>query len=142
MRDFRSGGNKTDIETADATRLSTVAGEVLRQVRLARSLSLRQVTVRSGGRFKPSSVASYERGERKISLERLFALAEVYDIAPERIVAAIAHSLEAERAGEEHDQRRRAGARKDTVVVLDPLEIEVDDRARSSSAGTGLRRPS
>jgi transcriptional regulator with XRE-family HTH domain len=140
MRDFRRGGNRTDIETPDATRLSTVAGEVLRQVRLARSLSLRQVTVRSGGRFKPSSVASYERGERKISLERLFALADVYDIAPERIVAAIAHSLEAERDGVEPDQRRRAGARKDTVVVLDPLGIEVDDRPRSSS--TSLRRPS
>jgi transcriptional regulator with XRE-family HTH domain len=136
------GGNKTDIETADATRLSIVAGEVLRQVRLARSLSLRQVTVRSGGRFKPSSVASYERGERKISLERLFALADVYDMAPERIVAAIAHNLEADTAVVDRDQRRRAGARKDTVVVLDPLGIEVDDRPRSSSAGTSVRRPS
>lgn len=60
---------------------------------MGRSLSLRQVTVRSGGRFKPSSVASYERGERQISLERLFALAKVYDIAPQRIVAAISHQL-------------------------------------------------
>jgi transcriptional regulator with XRE-family HTH domain len=49
----------------------------LRQIRTGRSLSLRQVTVRSGGRFKPSSIASYERGERQISLERLFALAHV-----------------------------------------------------------------
>jgi hypothetical protein len=71
----------------------------------------------------------------------LFALADVYDLAPERIVAAIAHNLEAD-AGVDRDQRRRAGARKDTVVVLDPLGIEVDDRPRSSSAGTSLRRPS
>jgi hypothetical protein len=56
-------------------------------------LSLRQVTVRSRGEFKPSSVASYERGERQISLERLFALARVYAVAPERVVAAIAHRL-------------------------------------------------
>jgi transcriptional regulator with XRE-family HTH domain len=142
MLDLRRGGNRTTIEATDATTLSAVAGEILRQVRLARSLSLRQVTVRSGGRFKPSSVASYERGERKISLERLFALAEVYDMAPERIVAAIAHSLEAERTGAEVDQRRRGGSRKDTVVVLDPLGLEVDDRPRSSSAGSSLRRPS
>jgi transcriptional regulator with XRE-family HTH domain len=88
---------------------------VLRQVRLGRSLSLRQVTVRSGGRFKPSSVASYERGERQISLERLFALAEVYDVAPERIVAAIAHRLE----------RRRQGAEgadtPEPLLVIDPF---------------------
>jgi transcriptional regulator with XRE-family HTH domain len=57
------------------------------------------VTVRSGGRFKPSSVASYERGERQISLERLFSLAEVYEVAPERIVAAIAYRLEHQREG-------------------------------------------
>jgi transcriptional regulator with XRE-family HTH domain len=83
-----------------------VAGEVLRRVRQGRSLSLRQVTVRSGGRFKPSSVASYERGERQISLERLFALARVYDVAPERIVAAIEHALrrESEGAGDEIEE--------------------------------------
>ena len=56
-------------------------------------MSLRQVAIRSGGRFKPSSVASYERGERQLSLERLFSLSEVYGVEPERIVAAIAHRL-------------------------------------------------
>lgn len=93
-----------------------VAGEVLRQVRAGRSLSLRQVTVRSAGRFKPSSIASYERGERQISLERLFALAEVYEVAPERIVAAIAYRLERMRSSED------AGAdlTPDPLQVLDP----------------------
>jgi hypothetical protein len=38
-------------------------------------------------------VASYERGERQLSLERLFSLSEVYGVDPERIVAAIAHRL-------------------------------------------------
>lgn len=75
-----------------------LAGAVLRRVRQHQGLSLRQVTVRSNGRFKPSSIASYERGERQISLERLFALAEVYGVAPEQVVAAIADRLE--RAGE------------------------------------------
>ena len=68
-------------------------GRVLRDVRTGRRLSLRQVAIRSGGRFKPSSVASYERGERQLSLERLFSLAAVYGVEPERIVAAIAHRL-------------------------------------------------
>ena len=38
-------------------------------------------------------MASYERGERQLSLERLFSLAEVYGVDPDRIVAAIAHRL-------------------------------------------------
>lgn len=66
---------------------------MLRQIREDRSLSLRQVTVRSGGRFKPSSVASYERGERQISLERLFGLAGVYGVSPHQIVQSIAARL-------------------------------------------------
>jgi transcriptional regulator with XRE-family HTH domain len=82
-------------------------------------LSLRQVTVRSGGQFKPSSVASYERGERNISLERLFALAEVYGVAPERIVAAIAHEL----APEEVASRRRPD-----VKVLEPFAVGTQNR--------------
>ena len=87
---------------------------MLRQIRTGRSLSLRQVTVRSGGRFKPSSIASYERGERQISLERLFALADVYGVAAERIVAAIAHSLETHEG-----EGRAANVGGRDVVVLD-----------------------
>jgi transcriptional regulator with XRE-family HTH domain len=79
-----------------------VTGAVLRQVRMHRSLSLRQVTDRSGGRFKPSSVASYERGDRQISVERLFSLAEVYGVPPERIVTAIARRLGEEGVREAH----------------------------------------
>ena len=91
---------------------AAAAGSVLRQIRTGRSLSLRQVTVRSGGRFKPSSIASYERGERQISLERLFALADVYGVAAERIVAAIAHRLEAQRG----EGRAASGSSRDVVV--------------------------
>jgi transcriptional regulator with XRE-family HTH domain len=92
-----------------------IVGEVLRQVRAGRGLSLHQVTVRSGGDFKPSSVASYERGERQISLARLFSLAEVYDVAPERIVAAIAYRLERERGEPEPGP--------EPVVITDPFAI-------------------
>src|SRR4051812_7706106 len=77
----------------DGRTFSSAVGGVLRDVRTSRKLSLRQVAIRSGGRFKPSSVASYERGERQLSLERLFALAEVYGIEPERVVAVIAQRL-------------------------------------------------
>lgn len=105
-------GNKGSIDLHED--FAAAAGNVLRQIRMGRSLSLRQVTVRSGGRFKPSSIASYERGERQISLERLFALADVYGVAAERIVAAIAHRLEAQRG----EGRAANGGGRD-VVVLD-----------------------
>lgn len=104
-------GNRGGIEPQPATEFADIAGDVLRQVRLGRGLSLRQVTVRSGGRFKPSSVASYERGERQISLERFFALADVYDVAPERVVAAIAHEFEAGREASHPAEHRRVSAR-------------------------------
>jgi len=99
-----------------ATSFGTVVGEVLREIRMGRGLSLRQVTVRSRGAFKPSSVASYERGERQISVERLFHLAEVYDVAPERVVAAIAHRLERSR-----DPKPETD--EDVTIVLDPFAI-------------------
>ena len=99
----------------DPETFASTAGRVLRDVRLGRNLSLRQVTIRSGGRFKPSSVASYERGERQLSLNRLFSLAAVYDVEPERIVAAIAHQL---RAGVAHDPQAQAEGEVDVVRVL------------------------
>jgi hypothetical protein len=79
------------------------------------------VTVRSGGRFKPSSVASYERGERQVSLQRFFALADVYDVTPERIVAAIAHELEAQ--AEDLDQRRTRTRLTSDIEVLEPFAV-------------------
>lgn len=106
----------------DTHKLTAVVGDVLREVRVGRGLSLRQVTVRSGGEFKPSSVASYERGERHISVERLFALAEVYGMAPERIVAAIAYRLEHEEA--EGDRPTDGWS----PVVVDPLGLRASAR--------------
>lgn len=94
---------------------ATATGEVLREIRSDRGLSLRQVTVRSGGRFKPSSVASYERGERQISLERLFALLDVYGVAPDRAVAAIARRL--------NEGGSRTAAEFTEARVLDPASL-------------------
>jgi transcriptional regulator with XRE-family HTH domain len=117
----RPDGKGEGVIERESERFAAVAGDVLRQVRQGRRLSLRQVTVRSGGRFKPSSVASYERGERNISLERLFALAEVYGVAPERIVAAIAHELAPDEVAS-----RRPG--RPDVEVLEPFAVGTQNR--------------
>ncbi len=65
------------------------AGRALRRARLARDLTLRQVGERSGGAFKPTAVACYERAERSISLERFCELCEFYGVAPAQLLAEI-----------------------------------------------------
>ena len=74
--------------------LSRAIGRVLRRARESRGLTLRQASNLSHGRFPPTSLASYERGERAISVERFYRLARVYGIAPERLMAQIARSAE------------------------------------------------
>jgi transcriptional regulator with XRE-family HTH domain len=52
-------------------------------------LTLREVSERSGGSFKPSVVAGYERAERSISLERFWGLCRTYGISPDVLMAEI-----------------------------------------------------
>ena len=66
-------------------------GRALRRVREERGLSLREASRRSQGRFTPSGIAGYERGERRISVERMCVLAEIYGVQPERLLAAALH---------------------------------------------------
>jgi len=47
------------------------------------------VGARSGGEFTPTAVAGYERGERRISLQRFCDLASFYGVAPEALLAEI-----------------------------------------------------
>ena len=70
------------------------AGRVLRRARLSRGLTLRDVGARSGGAFKATAVAGYERGERAISLARFCQLCSVYEIPPERLVAEVMREVE------------------------------------------------
>jgi transcriptional regulator with XRE-family HTH domain len=52
-------------------------------------MTLRDVTSRSHGRFKPSVLGAYERGERNISLSRFCELAEMYGFPPDRLLADV-----------------------------------------------------
>lgn len=61
-------------------------GRVLRRLRNDRGLSLRQVAGFSEGRFTPTTIAGYERGERSISVERIVALARLYGTPAERLL--------------------------------------------------------
>ena len=66
-------------------------GRTLRRARAARGLTLKEVGTASGGRFTPTAVAGYERGERSISLVRFCELAAFYSIEPERLLADALH---------------------------------------------------
>jgi transcriptional regulator with XRE-family HTH domain len=73
-----------------------VVGRILRKARVDRGLTLDDVWVRSGGRFKPSSVGGYERGERSISLDRFCLLATFYATPADRMLAAVLEQVNPE----------------------------------------------
>jgi len=85
-RDVRGGGMPGT--------LAKEIGAVLRMARKARGLALRNVSILSSGIFKPSSLASYERGERALSVERFLFLADLYGIPPARLMAQISRQVE------------------------------------------------
>jgi transcriptional regulator with XRE-family HTH domain len=64
-------------------------GKGLRRARRARGFTLRDVSRLSEGKYKPTSVAGYERGERAISLERFCDLCRLYGVPPPALLAEI-----------------------------------------------------
>jgi transcriptional regulator with XRE-family HTH domain len=68
-------------------------GMALRRARGARGLTLRQVSTLTEGRFKATSVAGYERGERTISVERFCDLCDVYQVSPQAILGDIVRAV-------------------------------------------------
>ena len=95
-------------------RFTVEVGRALRRARKTRGLTLRELLRTSLGRFKPSSVAGYERGERAISLERFCELAEFYGITADRLLTEVLQNLAPE-------------VRAELVIDLDRLTLMVDE---------------
>jgi len=89
--------------------ISSAVGEALRDARLRLRLTVYDVERLSKGRFKPSSLGGYERGERAISVQRFCELAEVYGILADRLLL---------------DALGRAAAAERVVVDLTRTEVE------------------
>lgn len=85
-------------------KISEAIGEALRRVRRGKKLTLHDVRRISNGRFKPSSVGSYERGTRTISVPLLCELSALYGIPPDRVLA---------------DALASAGAEEGPQIVID-----------------------
>lgn len=69
--------------------LDRAVGTALRRARDAAGLSLKDVERLTEGRFKPSTVAGYERGERSISVSRFLSLARFYAAHPDEILSDV-----------------------------------------------------
>jgi transcriptional regulator with XRE-family HTH domain len=86
-----------------------VLGDVLRDARQQRGLTLRQAMERSEGHFKPSVIGGYERGERSVSVARFCELAKFYRIPADRLLGQVLARLD-------------PAARRETVLDLGRLE--------------------
>lgn len=69
-------------------------GRALRRARVARGMTLKDLADASFDRFRPTSVAGYERGERKISLVRFCELCRLLGVPPERVLGEILRAVE------------------------------------------------
>jgi transcriptional regulator with XRE-family HTH domain len=106
---------------------SEAAGEVLRRARRASGFTLQEAAARSKGRFAPTSIAGYERGERHISLVRFCDLADLYATPPDRLLAEVL-------------ERLRPEGRRTVVIDLTRLEgLEDRDRELVSAFADSVR---
>jgi transcriptional regulator with XRE-family HTH domain len=89
-------GARAAISKVGIDGLGIPVGAALRAARLRAGLSLEQLARRSGGRYKPSSLGGYERGERAISLARFCDLAYLLGAPPDQLLRDALDQLEPE----------------------------------------------
>jgi transcriptional regulator with XRE-family HTH domain len=99
---------------------SKAAGSVLRRARLSQRLTMHDVMALSAGRFKPSVLGGYERGERTLSIDRFCELAQLYGFPADRLLAEAMARLDPD-------------GRTELVIDLNRLELlEEPDRSAVS----------
>lgn len=114
---------------------TTEVGIALRRARRARGLTLRAVSTLSDGRYKPTSIAGYERGERSISLERFCDLCRVYEVDPSSLLTEILEAVGVTpEPGIEVERLEALGSSEATLVAGFVREIRSLRRGRPSDA--------
>jgi transcriptional regulator with XRE-family HTH domain len=73
--------------------LALEIGRAIRRARLDRGMTLRELADSSAGRFRPTSLAGYERGERTISVLRFCELCRLLQIQPGRVLEEIIRTI-------------------------------------------------
>jgi transcriptional regulator with XRE-family HTH domain len=79
--------------TEDMDQLALEIGRAIRRARLDRGMTLRELADSSAGRFRPTSLAGYERGERTISVLRFCELCRLLQIQPGRVLGEIIRTI-------------------------------------------------
>ncbi len=114
---------------------ATEVGIALRRARRARGLTLRAVSTLSDGRYKPTSIAGYERGERSISLERFCDLCRLYDVDPSTLLTETLETAgSAPEPGLELERLEALGSSEAALVAGFVREIRTLRRGRPSDA--------
>lgn len=114
---------------------ATEVGIALRRARRARGLTLRAVSTLSDGRYKPTSIAGYERGERTISLERFSDLCRLYDVDPSTLLTEILETAgSAPEPGLDLERLEALGSSEAALVAGFVREIRTLRRGRPSDA--------
>lgn len=113
-------------------RISEAIGQALRRARKRQGLTLHEVARLSKGRFKPSSVGSYERGTRTISAPLFCELSALYGVPPDRLLAESLAASETEAAADVViDLTRLSRLRGEEARVV----IEFVERVQSQRRG-------
>src|SRR5687768_7814685 len=76
--------------------LALEIGRAIRRARLDRGMTLRELADSSAGRFRPTSLAGYERGERTISVVRFCELCRLLDVQPGALLEEIIRTIDGE----------------------------------------------
>jgi transcriptional regulator with XRE-family HTH domain len=74
--------------------LAVEIGRAIRRARLDRGMTLKELADSSAGRFRPTSLAGYERGERTISVVRFCELCRLLDVPPGRLLQEIIRTID------------------------------------------------
>jgi transcriptional regulator with XRE-family HTH domain len=100
---------------------------------------LQEVEKRSDSEFRSSVLGAYERGERAISVQRLYRLASLYRVD-------VAHLIPASEEGDSEEQNVNidldaiGGVDEDVSEVIDRFLVAIQMRRRGSSGDMTVRQ--
>lgn len=84
-----------DLDDGPVGTIDKLIGETLRAARKIAQFSGADVERISGGQISQTALMSYERGERRITVERLVAICQVYRRSPSALVGEIERQVHA-----------------------------------------------
>ncbi len=121
--------------------ISKAIGRRLRAIRKQKGLTLHDVERLSGGRWNPSTIGAYERGFRKVTIDRLRSLAEFYGVPLSLIVGSLPNpdrQVSVSRVVIDRRKLEKAGPELRPLVRM--VKAFVGERGEESSDLVAIRR--